>query len=78
MRTKARIKVNLDTQIEINNKYCGYCRFCDAGLSRCILFDKELKEEIVDVSACALPIIFDSYRCEECIRSEVKNGKNKG
>lgn len=75
MRTKARIKVNLDTQIKINNKYCGYCRFCDSGLSRCILFDKELKEEIVDGSAWALPIICDSYRCEECIRSEVKDDK---
>lgn len=71
MRTKARIKIDLDTQIETMGQYCGYCRFCDAGLSRCILFDKELKEEIVDGSALALPIIYDSYRCDECKRAEV-------
>ena len=78
MRAKARIKINLDTQIETMGKYCGYCRFCDPGLSRCILFDKELKEEIVDGSTSALPIIYDSYRCAECIRSEVQNAEDKG
>ena len=69
-----KIKINLDTLIDTRGKYCGYCRFCDAGLSRCLLFDKELKEEIVDGSAFALPIIYDTYRCEECIRSEAKDG----
>lgn len=71
----AKIKVNLDTQIETNGKYCGYCRFCDAGLSRCILFNKGLKEEMVERSASALPIIYDSYRCDKCIQSEVKDEK---
>ena len=68
----AKIRVNLDAQIETKGKYCGYCRFCDAGLSRCILFNKELKEEIVDGSAFALPVIYDSYRCDKCIQSEVE------
>lgn len=73
---KARIKVNLDTQIETKGKYCGYCRFYDSGLSRCILFDKELKEYIKS-SEWSLPVICDACRCEECIQSEVQDAENK-
>lgn len=72
------IMVNLDTQIETKGKYCGRCRFYDSGLSRCILFRKELRDYIVKSFEWALPVICDAYRCEECIRSEVENGKDKG
>lgn len=70
--------VNLNTQIEARGKYCGRCRFYDSGLSRCILFRKELRDYIVKSFEWALPVICDAYRCEECIRAQVENGKDKG
>lgn len=70
----AETMINLDTQIETKGKYCGRCRFYDSGLSRCILFRKELRECIVDSSEWALPIIDEMERCDECIQAEVKDG----
>ena len=67
----AKIKINLDTEIETKGKYCGYCRFYNSWHTRCILFDKKLEEYVVDSSEWALPIICEKYRCDECIRSEV-------
>lgn len=68
-----KIKIDLDTQIEVKGKYCGYCRFYNSWHTRCVLFDKKLEEYVVDSSEWALPIISERYRCEECKQAEVKN-----
>ncbi len=73
MRTEVKkIKVNLDIQIEIKGEYCGYCKFYNRHERRCILFNKELKNYVVDSSEWALPIIDEMERCDECIQAEVK------
>lgn len=70
----AEIMVNLDTQIETKGEYCGRCRFYDSGLSRCILFRKELRDYIVESFEWIMPIIDEMERCDECIQAEVKDG----
>ncbi len=70
-----KIKVNLDIPIEVKGKYCGYCKFYDRWKRRCMLFDKELTNYVVDSSEWALPIIDEMERCDECIQAEVKDEK---
>lgn len=67
-----KINVNLCIPIETKGEYCGHCKFYDGWKRHCILFDKELKNYIVDSSEWALPIIDEMERCNECIQAEKK------
>lgn len=78
MKTEVKkIKVNLNIPIETKGEYCGYCKFYNIRKRRCILFDKELKNYVVDSSEWALPIIDEMERCDECIQAEVKDVNSK-
>ena len=69
----AKINVNLNMQIETKGEYCGRCKFYNGWQRRCILFDKELKNYVVDSSEWIMPIIDEMERCDECIQVDVKD-----
>lgn len=72
---EVKIKVNLGIPIEVKGEYCGSrCKFYNGWKRRCTLFNKELKNYVVDSSEWIMPIIDEMERCDECIQAEVKDG----
>lgn len=72
----AKIKINLNVEINANNTHCEDCNFLVLGKENfCTLFNKKIKTDEIDTHDNLLPMWRGWYRCDECLQAEAKDKK---